>query len=61
MSENRGCRKPEEHHRHLCVLKTRLTKAELAALTRHPRFVCELCGGRTDGGGNLCRPQKIRR
>jgi len=61
MDDGRGCRKPEEHHQHLCVLKARLDREELAALTRHPRYACELCGGRTERGGNLCQPRKIRR
>jgi hypothetical protein len=60
MRNEQGCRKPEEHHQHLCVLKNRLDKAELAGLISQPRFVCGICGGRTRRGGNLCQPKKLR-
>jgi len=61
MGEGEGCRKPEEHHLHLCMLKQSLGKKELAALTGRPNYVCALCGGRTLHGKNLCQPKKLRR
>jgi len=60
MGEPGTCKHPEQHHLHLCVLSTRLNRAELAALVRSPRYVCANCGSRTRNGKNLCQPKKIR-
>ncbi len=60
MADNTTCKKPEEHHLHLCELNTRLSKAELAELHKNPKYVCANCGGRVHSGRNLCVPKRIR-
>ncbi len=54
------CKKPGEHHQHLCELQSTLTKAELAELHKNPKYVCGNCGGRVHSGRNLCDPKRIR-
>jgi len=61
MSEAGGCKHPEQHHHHLCVLGSKLSKSELSSYVKDPRYLCANCGGRTHEGKNLCNPKKIRR
>jgi hypothetical protein len=61
MSEECACARPAEHHLHLCVLKASLSKAELAELTKNPKYVCANCSGRTHSGRNLCLPKRLQR
>lgn len=61
MEKDGSCTRPEEHHLHLCELKGRLPKGELAPLLKNPKFVCANCGGRTGSGRNLCDPKRIKR
>ena len=61
MTKDRTCTHPEEHHLHLCELKTRLSKSELDPLLKNPKYVCATCGGRVHQGRNLCAPIRIRR
>ncbi len=60
MEKDSSCRKPEEHHLHLCALKTRLSRAELAELQSNPKYVCANCGGRVTRGRNLCVPKRLK-
>jgi hypothetical protein len=60
MERNLTCKKPNEHHMHLCSLKTRLPESELALLVKNPKYVCAICGGRVNRGRNLCAPKRIR-
>ncbi|PLX98098.1 MAG: hypothetical protein C0623_13690 [Desulfuromonas sp.] len=60
MTTELNCQNPEEHHQHLCVLKTKLSRSELKKLTRHPHYKCEICKGMANHGRNLCVPKKIR-
>ena len=60
MAEQPTCKKPEEHHLHLCELKTTMKKSELAPLLRSPRYVCAICGGKVGRGRNLCAPKRLR-
>lgn len=60
MANERSCTHPEEHHLHLCELKARLPKSELDPLLKNPKYVCANCGGRTNRGGNLCMPKRIK-
>lgn len=60
MARELSCKKPDEHHMHLCSLKTRLPEGELALLRKNPKYVCAICGGRVDRGRNLCAPKRIR-
>lgn len=61
MPEANGCKHPEQHHQHLCVLTSQLTKSQLAAYTKEARYVCANCGGKTHEGKHLCHPKKIQR
>jgi hypothetical protein len=60
MARELSCKKPHEHHLHLCSLKTHLPENELALLRKNPKYVCAICGGRVDRGLNLCAPKRIR-
>ena len=60
MAEEKSCDKPEEHHLHLCELKISAPHAEVAKLCKNPKYVCANCGGRTNRGRNLCRPNALK-
>lgn len=61
MTDTGGCKHPEQHHQHLCVLSKSLGKKALASYTREPRYVCGNCGGRSHEGKHLCDPKRIKR
>jgi hypothetical protein len=55
-----SCTRPQEHHLHLCELRSSLSRAELNVLMQNPKYVCANCGDRMHSGRNLCIPKRIR-
>ena len=57
------------HDQHLCVMASQCVRPlnsrhassveELKALSREPRFRCDLCGRVAGSGRNLCRPERL--
>jgi hypothetical protein len=48
-----------EHSCHLCVLASMEKMDEIKALTKHPRFICFICGRVADSDKNLCNPMPL--
>jgi hypothetical protein len=48
-----------EHSCHLCVLASLEKMDEIKELTKHPRFICFICGRVADSDKNLCNPMPL--
>ena len=48
-----------EHACHLCMLASLEKMDEIKELTKHPRFICFICGRVADSDRNLCNPMPL--
>jgi hypothetical protein len=48
-----------DHRCHLCMLASSERIDEIKELTKHPQFICFMCGRVADSEKNLCNPMPL--
>lgn len=53
-SANDGCKRPEDHHLHICQLKKKGLQDEVKALADAPGYICHNCNATANRAEYLC-------
>lgn len=54
-----GCRAPQQHRDHICLLMEKGLTEEIRQRTTRPAYVCGNCGARGNARENLCNPSPL--
>ena len=58
--ENKSCSCGDQHHGHMCMLKSNGKTEEIERITTEPKFYCFTCGSEANCAENLCEPAPIQ-
>jgi hypothetical protein len=59
MTESNDCQCGSKHTGHICMLKSRGLREEIAHITTNPKVVCFTCGAEANSAENVCAPMPI--